>query len=178
MRDEVLGEILEREGWPRYTNRRADRGGPTKGGITLATLSAWRGRPSTAEELEELDEEEARAIFRTRYVEPWEFVPDDRLFAVLVDYSVTSGIDDPIIAVQHACGLGVDGVLGYRTKAAIVAADADALRESVIAYRVRHMAILALTEPALQALIKTKPTLQIHNLRGWLNRAVSFLGQT
>ena len=37
--NEIVDEILRREGWPKYTNLAADRGGPTKGGITLG---AWR----------------------------------------------------------------------------------------------------------------------------------------
>nr|WP_222532573.1 glycosyl hydrolase 108 family protein [Azospirillum sp. 412522] len=41
----IIDTILRREGWPRYTDRPSDRGGPTKGGITLATLTNWRKRP-------------------------------------------------------------------------------------------------------------------------------------
>ena len=36
--EQVITDILRREGWPKYTNRAADKGGPTKGGITLETL--------------------------------------------------------------------------------------------------------------------------------------------
>ena len=41
---DCLEKILEREGWPKYTDHPDDRGGPTKGGITLGTLRSWRGQ--------------------------------------------------------------------------------------------------------------------------------------
>ena len=65
----IIDTILRREGWPRYTNRPSDRGGPTKGGITLATLASWRKRPVTATDVAALDEAEVRAIYRARYIE-------------------------------------------------------------------------------------------------------------
>lgn len=173
---EQLGAILQREAWPTYSDRPADRGGPTKGGITLATLSAERGRKVSVAELQALTELEARAIYRRRYIHPWEWVPDDDLFAVLVDYAVTSGHDDPTMALQLACRIPVDGVLGSQTRAAVLAhPDLRTLRTSVIGFRVRHMANLAINEPDMQAFIRSHPRAQIRNLRGWLNRATSFL---
>lgn len=170
-----LDEILRLEGWPAYSNRPADRGGPTKGGITLATLRAWRGHQVIVAELKMLTEDEARAIYRDRYLKPWEFVTDEKLFAVLVDYGVTSGHDDPTKALQEKVGVTVDGVLGPITRAAVLAADPKALRDYVIGYRVRHMVNLALNDPKLKALIAGHDDLQILNLRGWLNRATDFL---
>lgn len=172
---EHLDAILKREGWPEYTNRAADRGGPTKGGITLATLTAWRGRPQTIRDLQDLPESEARAIYRSHYLKPWEFINDPALFAVLVDYAVTSGHDDPTKAIQEKLGVKVDGILGPITRAAVMQADPKALRDYVIGYRVRHMVNLALNDPKLKALIAGRDDLQILNLRGWLNRATAFL---
>jgi len=173
--DQQLDEILRREAWPTYSNRSADRGGPTKGGITLATLIAWRGRSQSIDDLKALTESDARRIYRKRYLDPWEFVADDNLFAVLVDYAVTSWHDDPASAVQQALGLTVDGVVGPKTRAAMRQADPVSLRLKVIGYRVRHMTNLALNDPKLKALIDGHDDLQLLNLRGWLNRATSFL---
>lgn len=168
--------ILKREGWPLYTNLAFDKGGPTLGGITLQTLSNWRGSQQTVEQLKKLSLEEARQIYRQRYLEPWEFITDPALFAVLVDYAVTSGHDDPTKALQKKTGVTVDGVLGPKTRAAVLAADPVKLREYVIGYRVRHMVDLALNDSKLKALIAGRADLQLFNLRGWCNRATSFLG--
>jgi lysozyme family protein len=173
--DRQLDEILKREGWPRYTNRAADRGGPTKGGVTLKTLSAHRGRSQTIADLQAMHVEEARRIYRKRYLDPWEFVQDDDLFTVLVDYAVTSGHDDPAKAVQQALGITVDGVVGPVTRAAMRTADPAALRLKVIGYRVRHMVDLALNDPKLKRLIAGHHDLQLLNLRGWIRRSTEFL---
>jgi lysozyme family protein len=62
--DTILDEIIRREGG--YVNHPADRGGPTKYGITAQTLGRWRklDRPATATEVKALTETEARAIYR------------------------------------------------------------------------------------------------------------------
>src|SRR5687767_9532939 len=171
-----LDAILKREGWPAYTNRPADRGGPTRGGITLRTLIDWRQAPQSVADLKALTEHEARAIYRARYLQPWEFIEDADLFAVVVDYAVTSGHDDPTRALQYKTGVKVDGILGPVTRAAVLQSDPKTLREAVIAYRVRHMVDLALNDRKLKVLIAPHEDLQIWNLRGWVNRATSFLG--
>lgn len=65
--EDAITGIIEREG-SQYTDHAADRGGPTKYGITQATLSAWRGRQATPGEVMQLTENDARAIYRKRYV--------------------------------------------------------------------------------------------------------------
>ncbi len=50
-----------------FTNNPRDRGGPTKYGITQATLSNFRGRAVSAQEVEDLTEREARDIYAQRY---------------------------------------------------------------------------------------------------------------
>lgn len=62
---ERLDELVRVEG--DFVDHPADRGGPTRYGITLATLSAWRGSQATREDVRELSEEEARAIYTARY---------------------------------------------------------------------------------------------------------------
>ena len=63
----VIDEILLKEG-EKYTNHPSDRGGPTKWGITLATLSAARGRQCTAADVQALTRAEAYSIYENLYV--------------------------------------------------------------------------------------------------------------
>lgn len=58
-----------REGGAAYTNRAADRGGPTKHGVTAAKLGEWRklGRAATPAEVQALGEPEAYQIYRTDF---------------------------------------------------------------------------------------------------------------
>lgn len=63
----AIDHILRVEG-AAYTNHPSDRGGPTKYGITLATLSRVRGRTMTAADVQRLTEKEARDIYYQQYV--------------------------------------------------------------------------------------------------------------
>ena len=89
----ILNQILEREGWPAYTEHPMDRGGATKGGITQRALENWRGRRCTRAELKRLTEEEALAILRRRYVEVQGIntLSDGDLQEQVIDDGVLSG---------------------------------------------------------------------------------------
>jgi lysozyme family protein len=64
----VISDVLRREGGARFTVTPGDSGGPTKYGITQATLSRHRGKAATLEDVRNLTETEARAIYRQRFV--------------------------------------------------------------------------------------------------------------
>jgi lysozyme family protein len=113
--DTILADILQREGWPAYTEDSRDRGGPTKGGITMRTLEAWRGRRCTRKELRTLGEDEALRILKRRYVEANGINRLDRLpiQGQLVDNAVLSGPYIAIQDLQKALGtVTVDGICG------------------------------------------------------------------
>src|SRR5690606_12109578 len=65
--DSIIDHIIQVEGHA-YTNNPADRGGPTKYGITQRTLSRVLGHPATAEDVQRLSEADARGIYRKLYV--------------------------------------------------------------------------------------------------------------
>jgi lysozyme family protein len=161
--DVLIDGILAREAG--YVDDPDDRGGPTNHGITARTLGEWRrlGRPATRAEVLALEVPEARAIYRARYVRPFETVPFGELQAQLVDIGVTSGPATAIVMLQTVLGVPADGILGERTRAALAALPWKLTNNALIGLRVRSMA----------ADVRAHPN-QLENLHGWVNRAVLF----
>ncbi len=176
----IIDAILKREGWPRYTNRPSDRGGPTKGGITLDTLSAWRKRPVTAADVEALDEAEVRAIYRSRYIDGPGFssITDADLRALVIDSGVNHGtgrastwLQDAVNDVAGRPLLKVDGAVGPKTLAAVNGADAGGLWRSVFAARMRFYGQIITGDARKRGRTEDDAL----NAAGWLNRLAEFI---
>ena len=103
-----------------YVNRASDRGGPTKYGITIATLRAWRGRAVSASDVKALTREEAADIYRQGY---WtqsggHILPEGLDYAAF-DFGVNSGPSRAVRYLQKVVGTKVDGSIGPMTMAAV-----------------------------------------------------------
>lgn len=179
--DALLDEILRKEGWPKYTNLPNDRGGPTKGGITLSTLRAWRKRPTTSADVRDLEEDEARAIYRAQYVEDHGFdgIEDPLLLEQVVDCGVLHGQGRASRWLQEAAnlqGAGVvaDGKVGPGTLAAVNALDPQALGVLLACIRLRFMGEIVSSNYKARRAKKTSRD-QSEFALGWIRRATSFL---
>lgn len=64
--EKLIDNIIRLEG-SAYTNDPRDSGGPTKYGITLDTLTNYRKRHTTADDISRLTENEARTIYKFIY---------------------------------------------------------------------------------------------------------------
>jgi hypothetical protein len=113
--------IHDREGG--YADHPHDRGGCTKYGITKRTLSEWRGREVTCEDVSRMEEAEARAILKRIYLEPWHLVEHPRLRELLFDCGVLHGVPRTRKWLQQALGVTVDGLIGPVTEQALRRAD-------------------------------------------------------
>ncbi len=115
-----LTAILNEEGG--FADNPGDPGGATNMGITRKTLSAWRGEPVSRDDVMMLEKNEAARIYREKF---WMAIAGDDLPGgldlVLFDDAVMSGPRTAIRDLQHALGVGVDGVMGPVTSAALVA---------------------------------------------------------
>jgi len=122
--------VLQAEGSGTYTNDPRDRGGPTKFGVTLKALSAYRGAPCVAGDVQALTEDEALALYRRDY---WHPIAGDQLPAgvnlVAFDCAVNQGPGHAARWLQAAAGVPADGQVGPLTIAAVEAADPIALIE-------------------------------------------------
>ena len=121
----LIGELIQREGG--YVNDPNDRGGPTKYGITLATLQAWRQTPVSAADVEALEVPEAIAIYAFEYfIRPgFDAAADPELQALLFDFGVNSGTGTAAMALQRVLAHAgvyagaIDGDLGDQSRAAL-----------------------------------------------------------
>jgi lysozyme family protein len=163
--DEIITAIERNEGWPAYTNRLNDLGGPTKGGITLTTLRTWRHDATlTAVDLQALEQSEARAIYQFMYVQPFAALSDEALRAYLIDLGVLRGPRAAAMLLQDIVGLQpADGWIGPKTIAALAPFRAEAL-VMLIGARFEH----------IEERIRENPT-QAEDRAGWRARNASFL---
>jgi lysozyme family protein len=188
---QVIDEILRREGWPKYTNIAADRGGPTKGGITLLAWAGYKKRPPaigpngklyagaavTAAEIAAISESEARAFYRHEFIVAPNFhlVADEHLRELLIDAGVNHGPRHPSKWVQWAAEVKQDGVLGPISIAAINACAPLELFLWVMSFRIRLYGRLVSTDPELKRARAAGINLQAIFAEGWNNRAAEFL---
>jgi lysozyme family protein len=133
-----LAAVLAHEGG--YVNHPRDPGGPTNFGITLRTLSGWRGRPVTAADVKALQRSEVGAIYRRQY---WTPIRGDELppglDLALFDYAVNSGPGRAVRDLQRAIKVTADGVLGLITLQAIKSRDTASLINALCDRRLAFM---------------------------------------
>lgn len=155
---------LVNEGGDRYVNHEADRGGPTRFGISMATLSGYRGQACTAVDVKNLLQGEAEAIYFSRYWLPIraDDYGNEALAASVFDCGVLTGTANAARMLQAAVGATVDGAIGPKTLAAVRAADKlEAMRTFSAAWQTYLIAIVQRDASQAQFLI------------GWLRRAAS-----
>ena len=163
----IFEEILRVEGWPKVSDHPADRGGLTKGPITQATLSSWRGHKTRRLELKELTKAESIAILKRQYLESngIQKLQDHPILHQVVDDAVLSS---PYLAVkdlQRALDdpeVDIDGLIGPITLQAVEAAD-DTLGARLAVVRSLRLAKFAIAQQS-----------QLVFLYGWLRRSLSF----
>lgn len=162
---QIIDAIEKNEGWPKYSNRADDLGGPTKGGITLATLRAWRNDARlTAADLRQLERPEARAIYQFMFLQPFAAITDPALRHYLIDLGVLRGPRKAAIMLQDVVGARpADGWIGPKTVKAIAP------------YK-RHVLIMLIGSrfTHIEQRVRENPT-QEWARNGWRNRNGSFL---
>lgn len=118
----------------KFTNDPSDSGGPTKWGITQATLSEWYGRPATIREVAELSRTHAYDIYAAKFY----FKPafdkiakiSTRIAEELTDTGVNCGVARAGMFLQRALNafnlnasmypdVDVDGACGEGTRNAL-----------------------------------------------------------
>lgn len=169
---EMINDVLTKEGG--YVNHPADRGGPTNFGITQKTLSKYLETAVTVDMVKAMDVETARDIYELNYYRAPRI---DRLPPAiqhfLFDCAVNHGPRRAIKFLQETCNeagfgpLTVDGLVGPKTKA-----QAYSCQESMGDWFL--VALIEERQMFYVEIVENDET-QIAFLKGWLNRARSFL---
>ena len=168
----LVDRILLREGGE-FTDDPLDRGGPTKYGITQATLTAWMKRQSTlsrrsatAVEVRNLDLGTARAIYEEMYIRDPGFLKLP--YFVIVDKMVDMGVHhspaQAIFMLQEVVNSDRDGVLGPVTVANVRMRDPLVTLTALVTRRNRRFIRICRNDPS-----------QLKYLEGWINRSNAFL---
>jgi lysozyme family protein len=169
--EDIISAILKKEGG--YVNHPADKGGPTKYGITQRTLSNWLGRAVSAEDVRAMTLKTAKEIYyRNFYLKPGINELPVMLQAMMTDMVVNHGPKAAIVLLQNELTLldfepgKVDGIIGPKTcRAALLATQklGNAFIDRLIDRRVALFNALVIKDPSQKVFEK-----------GWLARAESF----
>lgn len=168
----LIAALVDREGG--YSNRSADRGGPTNFGITQATLSAWRGRPASASDVRLLTRQQASEIYAAEYLtNPGiSLIADDDLRELVFDAGVQHGVDRGVKWLQAIVGTALDGRIGPITAGKVNAANTANVYRRYLARRVCFYGEI-ITADAKRG---TPPAhSQAMNALGWMNRMAPFI---
>lgn len=162
-----------------YTNDPNDAGGPTRWGITQATLAKWRGKAVTASDVQNLTRDEALAIYRDWYVTTPGF---DKVAAVsmnvaleVIDTGVNMGVMTATRYLQRCLNLlfdqpllVADGVCGPKT--------VEALQGFIAQRAERGVAVLVTALNGLQCAdyvrLAENDSADRKYIFGWLNQRV------
>lgn len=162
--ESILDALIEREGG--FVDHSEDRGGATKFGITRRTLSEWRGGAVTAADVAALSLDEAKRIYRDRYLTRPGFlaIADPLLLELVVDSAVNHGVDRTIRMLQEIVKVKPDGILGPITKSALSQLSVHELKKKLLAARVRFYG----------RIIRLNPSQSVF-AEGWANRAADLI---
>ena len=133
-----MAHIFASEGG--YVDYPSDPGGATNMGITIGTLSQWRGRKVTKADVKSLTKDEAMRIYAAKYWKPvqGDDLPDG-LDLVAFDAAVNSGPSRGAKWLQQALGVTVDGKIGPQTIAAAQATYAPAAIQRAVGFRLAFL---------------------------------------
>jgi lysozyme family protein len=167
--DEAIDAVIEREGG--FVDHPADRAGGTKFGVTMQTLSRWRGAPATREDVRNLSVATARNIYRSYYIaEPgFRAIANETVRALVFDSAVHHGVGGAVRLIQRALRFPLpeqDGVFGPKTRAAVSAADPAALYRGIVAERAKKFGVIITSDPSQSVFAA-----------GWMNRLAGWIEQ-
>lgn len=159
----AIDRILKEEGG--FVNDPDDLGKATNFGITQKTLSQWRGCEVSVEDVQNLSIDEAREIYKERYITKPNYhkIESVKLFNLVVDTAVNMGVSRASKWLQEAAKVNVDGIVGNKT-IATVNKNSGAIFRIFFAERMKFYGEIITSNPS-----------QAKFAKGWLKRLARFL---
>lgn len=160
---QIVEKILQHEGG--FVNDPNDKGGATKFGITLDTLSDWKHKEVTTADIQALTKDEAVQIYLSKYIygPGFDTIPDDKVRYLVVDMWVHHGPRRATLIIQKSLGLPGDGILGPKTLSYLRSFDIS-IFSKVLSNRMRFYGTLITKDPT-----------QAKFAAGWLDRCADFI---
>ena len=126
-----------------------DQGGPTKYGVTQATLTSWLRRPAATWEVQALTPETVAPIYQADFFNAahCDALPVG-VDLMTFDEAVNEGVGRATRHLQEAAGVAVDGSFGPLTLAAVLKATPTDLINTLHDDNAAYYKGLALTFPA------------------------------
>lgn len=157
--DKAYEFTIQNEG-KTFTDDPTDRGGATKFGITQNALTRYRARATTADDVKNLQEDEAKQIYKDHY---WkeingDNIPNEKCAIALFDMAVNMGPTAAVKIAQTSLHLVNDGVAGPKT---CVALSTDAFLSGFMAGIADRYVEICISNPT-----------QLKYLKGWIRRAI------
>lgn len=171
--NQLISGILLREG-SEYTDRKSDKGGPTKYGITLGDWAVYTEKHVTPVDIQSITESQARKFFKNRYIyeKGFDKILDPWLQEFIIDTGVLEGRETAIKMLQKSLGVKADGVFGPITQAALQSyEDTSFLKKTLIITRMHHLIGCVLADFS----IETIKTTNLDNIHGWWNRVAAYI---
>lgn len=144
-----------------FVNNPADKGGPTKYGITQAVYDKFIGRKSTIDEIKNMPIGNAVAIYKTNY---WDKIRGDEIKSYAVAYSIFDqavnwGLGKAIKRTQRVLNEPETGTLTNSQLALLNSIDEQAFIDSYLEFARQAYLLTVASNPAYEQFKK-----------GWLNR--------
>lgn len=149
-----------------FSNDPADRGGPTRFGVTLRAYEEWLGRAATAHEVEAITAETAKLFYMDQFWGPMrcDAITSPAKAIALFDLSVLVGRRAGVVMAQRAAGAIVDGDLGPQTLKCIELVPETRFISTMVSLATHRFVHIALTDPT-----------QLKWLDAWVMRAMRLL---
>jgi lysozyme family protein len=169
--DDLLDDVISKEGG--FVNHPADRGGATKYGITIHTLSRYLGRQATVDDVRSITVDLAKEIYLADYYySPRINTLNEAVQPKVFDMAVNHGARRAVKILQQVINkagfgaLSVDGAIGNLTRSAL-----DDAHAAMGGYLIN--ALVDERNNFFDAIIARRPSQQVFE-RGWKNRSNSF----